>query len=88
MQFIDGLMETEIWGIGNLVGKERDKKVLARADVAKSMILNVGLNVALSQGLHPLHADVGGWPLEKDERKAIALELCANSKLLLCPSFS
>jgi hypothetical protein len=88
MQFTDGLQEREIWEIGALVGKERNKNVLARADTAKSVVLNVGLRVELSKGLHPLHADVCGWPTEKDEQKAIALELCAGATLQLCPTYS
>jgi len=88
MQFTDGLQEQKIWEIGDLVGKERNKSLLARADVAKIAVLKIGLSVTLSKGLHPLHADVEGWPTEKDEQKAIALELCANSKLLLCPTLT
>ena len=88
MQFIDGLVEPEIWNIGNLVGKERGKNVLARADLSKMTLLDIGLAVSLSPGVHPLHADVSRWPLDKGEQKAIALELCAKSRLLFCPTAS
>ena len=85
MQFIDGFQEQEIWEIGDLIGRERVKNALARADLSKSSVLEDGLTVALTPGFHPLHADVGGWPTEKDEQKSIALELCAKSKLSLRP---
>lgn len=86
MQFIDGLQEHEIWKIGDLIGKERAKDALARGDLLKSSVLEVGLTVALTPGVHHLHADVSGWPSEKDEQKSIALELCAKSKLSLRPA--
>lgn len=86
MQFTDGIQEKKIWEIGDIVGKEREKAALAKADLTKSSVLSAGLSVALTPGLHPLHADVGGWPAEKDEQKLIALDLCAKSKLSLRPA--
>jgi len=86
MQFIDGLQEQEIWQVGDLIGKERAKNALARGDLSKSSVLKVGLTVDLTPGLHDLHADVSGWPTDKDEQKSIALELCAKSKLCLRPA--
>ena len=67
MQFIDGFQETEIWDVGDIIGRERDKTALARADLPKSVALDVGLTVELAPGPHPLHADVGGWPPDKDK---------------------
>jgi hypothetical protein len=81
MQFIDHLPESETWRIGDLVGQPRGKVVLARADLRKSSVLDVGLSVELAPGVHPLHADVGHWPPEKDRQKLIALDLCAKAQL-------
>ena len=86
MQFIDGFQEQEIWKVGDLIGRARGKNALARADLSKSSVLDVGLTVALTPGLHHLHAEVGGWPTEKDEQKSIALDLCAKSKFSLRPA--
>jgi hypothetical protein len=81
MQFIDGLVDGEIWEIGDLVGRERAKAACARADIPKSSVLGAELSVELTPGPHPLHADVGHWPPEKDKQKLIALDLCAASTL-------
>lgn len=85
MQFIDELSQTEIWRIGDVVGEQRDKQAVARADLKKSSVLAIGLSVEMAPGVHPHHADVGGWPPEKERQKAIALELRAKSQLLLRP---
>jgi hypothetical protein len=86
MLFIDDLPDGELWKIGDeVVGKERGRAAVARADLAKTSVLEIGLSVELAPGPHPRHADVGGWPTEKDEQKLIALELCAQSKLYLRP---
>ncbi len=86
MQFIDGFQETEIWDVGDIIGRVRDKTALARADLPKSVALDVGLTVELAPGPHPLHADVGGWPPDKDKQKLIAIELCVKSTLSLRPA--
>jgi hypothetical protein len=85
MLFIDGMQHAETWRIGDKIGQERAKRAIARADLMKSSALTIGLSVELSPGVHPNHADVGGWPPEKDAQKLIALELCAQSSLHLRP---
>ena len=83
MLFTDGLEDEETWRIGDEVGKDRGKSALARATLSKSSVTAIGLSVELSPGVHPNHADVGGWPKEKHEQKLIALDLCAKSTLRL-----
>jgi hypothetical protein len=83
MLFTDGLEDGETWRIGDEVGKERGKAAIARANLAKSSVTSTGLSVQLSPGVHPNHADVFGWPEEKDKQKLIALDLCAASDLSL-----
>jgi hypothetical protein len=85
MLFVDSMQDAEIWGIGDRVGQERAKRAIARADLMKSSVLAIGLSVELTPGVHANHADVGGWPPEKDAQKLIALELCAQSSLYLRP---
>jgi hypothetical protein len=85
MLFIDGMRHAEMWGIGDRIGQERAKRAIARAGLMKSAVLTIGLSVELSPGVHANHADVGGWPPEKDAQKLIALELCARSSLHLRP---
>jgi hypothetical protein len=86
MLFIDGLQEEETWRIGDEVGKDRGKTAVARANLAKSSVVSLGLSVDLSPGVHQNHADIGGWPREKDKQKLIALDLCAESDLRLRPA--
>lgn len=88
MLFTDGLEDSETWRIGDEVGKERGKVAIARADLPKSSVIATGLSVKVSPGVHPNHADVFGWPPEKDEQKLIALDLCAASVLSLRPTQS
>ncbi|HTT19581.1 MAG TPA: hypothetical protein VMG82_11570 [Candidatus Sulfotelmatobacter sp.] len=90
MQFIDDMLESDIWIIGDAVGKERQKAAIARADLKKESVLATGLSITLTPGvqvpgLQSNHANVGGWPSEKDEQKAIAVELCAQSQLCVRP---
>jgi hypothetical protein len=86
MLFTDGLEEEETWRIGDEVGKDRGKSALARASLEKSSVTAIGLSVVLSPGVHPQHANVGGWPKEKHEQKLVALDLCAKSALRLRPA--
>ena len=83
MLFIDDLRELQTWEIGDKIGEVRGKPAIARADLQKSSVLEMGLSVELTPGVHPNHADVGGWPVEKDRQKLVALDLCARSGLHL-----
>ena len=82
------LEEGEIWPIGDEVGIERGKATIARANLARLSVTAIGLSVEMSPGVHPNHADVGGWPREKHEQKLIALDLCAASDLRVRPAQS
>lgn len=86
MFFIDALDESDIWRIGDFVGKNREKLALARADITKNLVSSIGLVSLPDQKGHARHVNVGPWPVAKDEQKAIALEFCAHSTLSIRPN--
>lgn len=76
--------DTEIWKIGDeVVGRPRAKNPVARADFHAAGLRNLNLSVEADTAVHPRHANLCGWPVEKDEQKAVALELCSQSTLSL-----
>ena len=76
MLYIDDLQEGEIWSVGDDVGRARGRNVVARADIKDSAVKLAGLSIDLTPGVHRNHVDACGWPIEKDEQKSIAVELC------------
>lgn len=82
MFWIDQLQEANIWKIGDVVGsKSRGKPAVARADVSSHSVSEIKLTIEADSEPHPRHVNVGGWPDGKDEQKAVALDLCAKSRL-------
>ena len=82
--WIDDLQEQEIWHIGDTVaGGPRERRTLARADFNKLCAHELKLTIEPDPKPHPRHAELCGWPKEKDERMAITLELCNRSQLRL-----
>jgi len=80
----DGLSEQNIWNIGDSLGAARSKQPLARADFDAATVSEAKLTIEpdpLPQ--IPQHLNLCGWPSEKDKQKAIALELCARSTLIV-----
>lgn len=79
--------EAEIWAAGEDVSTKRDRKLYGRTDIQASACTLNGLRVFAMPILNnPNHADISGWPSEKQEQKAIALKLAAlASKLIPCP---
>lgn len=73
--------EAEIWEIGRFVENKRKQSLKGRADIGVLFILKQGLSVApeIKKSGHRLHANIVGWPTEKDERMQIALELANES---------
>ena len=76
---ISGISDNEVWNIGEReVGMKRNKPILGRADITASIISN-HLEIIPSEPPER-HADITGWPEEKDKQKDIALELAAKAK--------
>lgn len=76
--------EEEIWNIGReAVAKPRDGSLYARGDVPVAAIVKTGLKVVPDTGPHPRHANITGWPPEKDKQKMLAVEIADASELML-----
>jgi hypothetical protein len=64
-----------------VIGRPRGKSALARAELTRGHIGEVGLLIEDDPKPHPNHLNLCGWPSEKDEIKSVAIELCARAKL-------
>ncbi|MCD6177557.1 MAG: hypothetical protein J7K29_06945 [Candidatus Cloacimonetes bacterium] len=82
---IDELVEEEIWEIGyNNISIPTSKEIYARANIEAEDILTTILEI--DNNNTPLrHADIIGWPSEKEDQKGIALELSRKSALVIKP---
>ncbi len=80
-----GLNEEQTWELAErkIISRQKHKKTLkGRADSTPSKIENVGLNI-IPDNIPPRHANITGWPVEKDEQKMLAAELANKSTLVL-----
>lgn len=78
---IQALSERRIWALGQkFVGDLHEKDVLARADISVAQIASAGLTVEAAEP-PPRHANIAGWPTEKDAWKSQAQELAALATL-------
>jgi len=73
---IDGLIDADIWRIGNDdVGRLRGKPPIGRGDFAAKDARNCKLDVVADKTTFERHALLIKWPKEKEDQKEIALEL-------------
>jgi hypothetical protein len=80
---IVGLTDAQIWDLGvQHVESVRGRASLARADIAISKIVNLGLQVQASEP-PPRHANIAGWSNEKDANMSIAQQLAAEARLVV-----
>ena len=81
---VAGLGEKEIWDIGvSFVAVLRQRELQARADLTEQDVSDVGLVVTPESSQHPLHANLEGWPREKEEKKGLAQDLAALATLVI-----
>ena len=77
------LSEPVVWELGDLfVGAGRGKKPIARADLRASKVQESGLRLR-PDSWPARHANITGWPKEKDERMDYAQLLAADAALVL-----
>jgi len=82
---IDNLAIEDVWQIGqehviNIMPQPRNLYGYADIKADKAQDLNLDID---ADNNPPRHASIVGWPEDKSERKLIAQELAANSKLIL-----
>jgi hypothetical protein len=69
--------------IGDLLGAKRGRPPLARADFDLAAVREAKLTAAPDPEPHPRHVNLAGWPIKKDEQKAVAILLCVRSTLIM-----
>ena len=76
------LQEKKVWSIGDWwVAPTRGQNILARGDVVTAELARFGLVVAPDEP-PPRHANVGGWPTQKEARKSVAQRLAERFVLV------
>ncbi|MFQ5779358.1 MAG: hypothetical protein ACE5HN_01070 [Nitrospiria bacterium] len=83
------LSENTIWELGDRnVAAPRSKPLIGRADILALAVLDADeeLKVEPDPTPHPRHANIAGWPAQKDKQKLIAIKLANNAKFFLKPS--
>ena len=84
-----GLDDSAIWEIGrSYVAEPREKTLKGRGDLRANVIFGVGLTLASDPTPHPLHANIIGWPTDKDEKLQLSIELAEAASLVVAPTHS
>ena len=80
------LSENDIWDIGKTVAAGKECNLHGRADVEASHVTAQSLNVVPHPvPNNPNHANIVGWPLDKDVRKMRALEIARVARFVANP---
>lgn len=86
------LTEDDIWSLGEKVAGHRKLPLYGRADVKTEHVKMQNLEVKSQPikndpnlGDNPNHANIIGWPLEKNARKMIALEIANAARFVANP---
>lgn len=78
--------DKEIWAVGLDVSNSMEKQLYGRADILADKCRIDSLQVTEKPiAKNPNHADIEGWPPEKQDKKAIAIKLAASASLLIPP---
>lgn len=77
---ISGWSENDIWVTGlHNVAATRGKVLVGRADLKASDVYDKSLTIRPDQIPTSRHADIMGWPEDKDRLQAIAIDLAAEA---------
>ena len=80
------LSEDRIWDIGRKVAARRSRNLHGRADIKVSHATLRSLSVVADPTPdNPNHANIIGWPDNKDAQKSLALKLAKNAKFFPNP---
>lgn len=81
---IRNFSESKIWQVGIRYVTKSRKTLHGRAELGVQAVESVDLDVVRTC-YPPRHAEILGWPIEKDHQKSIALDLAELSTLKLHP---
>ena len=77
---ISGLSDPEIWNIGlEKVARIRCLPLLGRFDLKAALVYDQNLNILPDEDLSSRHANIVGWPEEKEKQRSIAQVLAAEA---------
>jgi hypothetical protein len=73
---IDNLSMQDVWDLGNeKVAKIRNKVLLGRGNFIAADVYDRSLDLAPDTNEESRHAAIVGWPMDKDARRQIAIDL-------------
>jgi hypothetical protein len=79
----EGLSEDPVWHLGDIAGKNRGKKAIARADISTTAIATHTKLSCVHDVPPRRHALMVGWPsADLEQRKNIAQVLASKAKLV------
>jgi len=79
-----GLTEGAIWLLArDQLDLPHGRRIHGRGDIEASGIRSTGLRVEPEVSMHPLHANILGWPSEKLQQQLFASELALKATLRL-----
>lgn len=90
---ISSLSANAVWSLGNeQVARPRGRTIKARADISSESVQSSGVAVGINNlkvvsesSIHPLHANIIGWPEDEGAIQMVAIELAKNASLHLPP---
>lgn len=81
---IDRLSESAVWTLGReRVGAARNEAPRARADLVAAAVRATQLDAVAAPETHPRHANIVGWPDDKECVRQLTMELATRAKLRL-----
>jgi len=83
---ISGLSESDVWGMGlEKVAQIRHLPLLGRFDLIAGVVYDQELRFAVDADLSSRHAEIVGWPEEKEKKRSIAQVLAAEATVRVRP---
>lgn len=76
-----GLLESELWQIGQTVADKRPARLYGRADVQAITVKAQSLRIEPTPEPKN-HANITGWPVDKPGQKIIAMEIAAIAQFV------
>lgn len=83
---ISGLPDSVIWSVGLVkVAHVRNLPLLGRIDVNAGLVYDQELRFNADADRRSRHADIVGWPPEKEKQQSIAQNLAADARPIPSP---